>query len=155
MRLELDGEWVMRRRPEPRVQLLRVTRVLDAAADAFQHARDRDTEATGGAAGSTASCIRASGTSFIYHEALVHPAMLLHPSPAQVLIQAAARAPRCARSSLTKRARGAHGGHRPARWCGAAAASADCSVRGSFEDPRARLVIDDARRELERGGARL
>jgi len=49
---------------------------------------------------------------FIYHEAMVHPAMLLHPHPRRVLIMAEEKVRLPVKCLSTNSGRALHGGHR-------------------------------------------
>jgi spermidine synthase len=131
-----------------------VTRVLERRQTRFQTLVIADTEAYGRVLLLDGQLQSSERDEFIYHEALVHPAMLLHPEPAQVLILGGGE-------GATLREVLAHESVREARMVdidGEVVAACRTHLpmfgRGSFEDPRARLVIDDARRDLERGGAR-
>jgi len=91
----------------------------------------------------------AQSDEFIYHEILVHPAMLIHPSPGRVLILGAGEGATL-REAL---------GHRSVRQV----VTVDIDSRvievckkflpewsnGAFEDPRCKIVYDDARKYLE------
>lgn len=90
---------------------------------------------------------------FIYHEALVQPAMVTHPAPRRVFIAGGGEGA-TAREILRHPSVG-----EVVMADIDAEAVAACKTylpdahRGAYDDPRLRLVYDDARAELERAGA--
>jgi spermidine synthase len=84
--ITLDGDWLIDESKRGEVVLLKVVRRLQAATTSFQRAEIVETETFGRALvldGALQSCSR---DEFVYHESLVHPAMLSHPEPKKVAI---------------------------------------------------------------------
>jgi len=91
---------------------------------------------------------------FIYHEALVHPAMLTHPEPRSVFIAGGgegATLREVLRHRSVQRAVMVDLDEEVVRICREYLPSWH---QGSFDDPRTRLIHDDARAVLERGNDR-
>ncbi len=126
------------------VQFFKQRRVLFTGQTRFQAVRIVDTEAFGRLLELDGKTQSTQGDEFIYHEALVHPALLLHPDPKRVLIAGGGE-------GATLREVLLHRGVREAVMVDIDGELVELCRRhlpewsaGAFDDPRARLVIGDA-----------
>jgi spermidine synthase len=84
--ITLEGDWLIDESKRGEVVLLKVARRLHAATTSFQRAEIVETETFGRALvldGALQSCAK---DEYIYHESLVHPALISHPDPKRVAI---------------------------------------------------------------------
>jgi len=128
--------------------LIKARRLIFSARSAYQEIEILDTQAFGKCLMLDGRMQSAQVDEFIYHEALVHPAMVTHPNPESVLIVGGGEG-----ATLREVLR-----HRTVRR--AVMVDIDRQVveacrlflpewsDGAFEDPRTELVIDDARHYL-------
>lgn len=129
--------------------LLRVKSVLYSSRSAYQQIDVLETEAFGRCFILDGRIQSAEADEFIYHEALVHPAMVIHPDPRQVLILGGGEG-----ATLREVLR-----HRTVERVVAVEIDPlviDISRRylpewsdGAFDDPRAEVRIEDAARYLQ------
>jgi len=134
--------------------LLRVKSVLHSSRSAYQQIDVLETEAFGRCLILDGRVQSAEADEFIYHEALVHPAMVTHPDPRQVLILGGGEG-----ATLREVLR-----HRTVER--AVMVDIDPQVieisrrylpewsDGAFDDPRAEVRIEDAFRYLQETGDR-
>ncbi len=130
----------------------RVRRVVVRKKTKFQNALVADTYSFGRCLVLDGEMQSSELDEFIYHEALVHPAMLCHPNPTSVLILGGGEGA-TARETLK---------HRSVREI--VMVDIDGEVvdfcrrhltswhRGSFSSPKLNVIIDDARAYIENGG---
>ena len=150
--MELTGNWFAESVSPDLAVLLRLRAVLFSGATAYQKVEVLDSEVFGRSLVLDGKTQSTEVDEFIYHESLVHPAMLFHPDPKSVFIGG-----------------GGEGGtlrevlaHRSVE--SATMIDLDCEVvelcrahlpnhhRGSFDDPRVTLRHEDARAFLQSGG---
>ncbi len=131
-----------------------VTRILASKKTAYQEMTILETGAYGKALvldGKWQSC---TGDEFLYHEPLVHPAMLAHGDPRSVLILGGGE------GATAREALRWHGVERVVMVDIDEEVVDACRLhlpemhQGAFEDPRLELVIDDAVKLLERADDR-
>lgn len=89
---------------------------------------------------------------FIYHEALVQPAMVAHPTPRRVFIAGGGEGATAREILRHPTVEGVIMADIDAEAVAACKAYLPDAHRGAYEDPRLRLVFDDARAELARAG---
>jgi spermidine synthase len=89
---------------------------------------------------------------FIYHEALVQPAMVAHPAPRRVFIAGGGEGATAREILRHPTVEGVVMADIDAEAVAACQAYLPGAHRGAYDDPRLRLVYDDARAELERAG---
>lgn len=150
MKLELEGDWVVDGDTASDVQLLRVKRTLVSRRTRYQQLEIVDTEAYGRTLLLDGQVQSSERDEFLYHEALVHPALLLHASPHRVLILGGGEGATLREVLAHRSVREAHMVDIDREVVAACREHLPMFSRGSFEDPRTRLVFDDARAELER-----
>ncbi len=150
--MELTGNWFAESVSPDLAVLLRLRAVLFSGATAYQKVEVLDSEVFGRSLVLDGKTQSTEVDEFIYHESLVHPAMLFHPDPKSVFIGG-----------------GGEGGtlrevlaHRSVE--SATMIDLDREVvelcrahlpnhhRGSFDDPRVTLRHEDARAFLQSGG---
>ena len=145
MSISFDGDWLIDESKSGEIVLLRVIRRLQSKTTSFQKAEIVQTETFGRALvldGALQSC---STDEYIYHESLVHPALLSHPDPRKVAILGGGEG-----ATLREVLR-----HRAVesvtmididpevvKFCREHLPSLHC---GAFDDKRSRLVYADAR----------
>lgn len=124
--------------------VLRVNRVLTSLRSDFQHIEVLDTAAFGRVLVLDGQVQSAEADEFIYHEALVHPAMTTHPEPRDVLILGGGE-------GATLREVLRHPSVRRAVMVEIDPQVIEVCRRdlpewsaGAFDDPRTQVVIDDA-----------
>lgn len=130
--------------------LIRVRRRLQRARTSFQRAEVVETDAYGTTLVLDGSLQSSSKDEFIYHESLVHPAMLACPAPRQVAILGGgegATLREVLRHRMVRRATMIDIDEEVVAFCRRHMPSLHA---GAFDDPRARLLFEDARAWLER-----
>jgi len=122
-----------------------ITRVLYRGRTSFQEVEIAETRAYGLALFLDGAPQSAIADEFVYHEALVHPALLAHPEPRQVLIAGGGegatlrevlRHPSVERATMVDM---------DGELLDLAREYLQPMHQGSFDDPRARIVVGDAR----------
>ena len=86
MSVQLDGDWLVDRSKRGEVAALKVLRRLHSARTEFQQAELIETETYGRALVLDGSIQAAAADEYIYHESLVHPALLACQNPARVAV---------------------------------------------------------------------
>lgn len=131
---------------------LEVTRLLHQQQTEFQKLEIADTVPFGRALFLDDKIQSSELDEFIYHEALVHPAMLLHPEPRSVLVVGGGEGATLAQALRHRSVRRAVMIDIDRAAVAACREHLSAWHRGAFDDPRAELVFDDARAYLERCG---
>ncbi len=132
--------------------LLQVNRVLTSLRSAFQHIEVLDTAAFGRMLALDGQVQSSEADEFIYHEALVHPAMVTHPEPKDVLILGGgegATLREVLRYPSVRRAVMVEIDPQVVEVCRRDLPEWSA---GAFDDPRAQVVIEDAVRYLNSVG---
>ncbi|OGD09101.1 MAG: hypothetical protein A2Y86_02480 [Candidatus Aminicenantes bacterium RBG_13_62_12] len=154
MRLELKGDWYIERLTPDEIHGHRIKRRLARVKTAFQTAEVADTYDYGRCLFLDGLVQSTAADEFIYHECLVHPALLLHPRPETVFLAGGGEGaplreilkhPSLKRLVMVEIDRAVvelARLHLPA-WHG-----------GAFRDPRVELHCEDARLYLEKSDDR-
>ncbi len=153
MSIPFDGDWLVDQSKKGETVVLRVIKRLHSATTKFQEAQLVETETYGRALVLDDSIQAAAKDEFIYHESLVHPAMLATPNPVRVAVLGGGEG--AAIREVLK--------HKSVE--SVTMIDIDREVvefcreylpgfsQGAFDDPRTRLVFDDARKWIEQQAA--
>jgi spermidine synthase len=139
------GDWIVDQSKKGDVSLLRVVQRLHVATTPFQKVELVETQAFGRALLLDDSIQAAEADEYIYHETLVHPAMLSLDAPAHVAILGGgegATLREVLRHRTVERVTMVDIDREVVEFCKKYLPSFS---RGAFEDRRTRLVFDDAR----------
>jgi spermidine synthase len=144
MLLENDGVWLHERLSDSEIYASRVGRVLFDARTQYQQVLIVDTPSLGRRLYMDGALQSTEADEFVYHESLVHPAMLAHGAPRRVLILGGGEG-----ATLREVLRWRTVAHVTMVDIDGEAVEA-CKTHlpahhaGAFDDPRARLLIGDA-----------
>jgi spermidine synthase len=144
MLIESDGIWLHERLSDSEIYVSRVGQVLFDAQTAFQRVLIVDTPSFGRRLYMDGAVQSTEADEFVYHESLVHPAMLAHGAPRRVLILGGGEG-----ATLREVLRWRTVEHVTMVDIDGEAVEA-CKTHlpahhaGAFDDPRARVLIDDA-----------
>jgi spermidine synthase len=142
---DLSGDWIIDRSKKGDVSLLRVVKRLHSSTTSFQKVELVETEAYGRALILDGSIQAAEADEYIYHETLVHPAMLSLDSPTHVAVLGGgegATIREVLRHRMVEQVTMVDIDREVVEFCRKYLPGFS---RGAFEDRRTRLVFDDAR----------
>ena len=150
--MELSGNWFVEAVSPGLAVMLRVRQSLFSGQTAYQQVEVLQSDQFGRTLILDGKTQSTEVDEFVYHEALVHPAMLAHPAPRSVFIGGGGEG-----GTLREALR-----HRPVESVTMLDLDAEVVAlcrqhlpqhhQGSFDDPRTRLHHADARAFLEQGG---
>ncbi len=146
MSIDIKGDWLVDGSKIGELTCLRITKRLHAEKTAFQEAQLVETETYGRALILDGSIQAAAGDEYIYHESLVHPVMLAVTEPRRVAVLGGGEGATI-REVLKHRAveqlTMVDIDRQVVEFCREYLPSFH---QGSFDDPRLRLVFEDARK---------
>ena len=149
MSVSFDGDWLVDQSRKGETTLLRIIKRLHSATTEFQEAQLIETEAFGRALVLDGSIQAAAKDEFIYHESLVHPAMLATPNPVRVAVLGGgegATLREVLKHKAVESVTMIDIDREVVEFCREYLPGFS---QGAFDDPRTKLVFDDARKWIE------
>jgi len=147
--ISFDGDWLVDQSKKGETIILRVIKRLHSATTKFQEVQLVETEAYGRALILDDSIQAAAKDEFIYHECLVHPAMLATPNPVRVAVLGGGEGATIREVLKHKSVESVTMidiDREVVEFCREYLPGFS---QGAFDDPRTKLVFDDARKWIE------
>ena len=151
--MELTGNWFAESVSPDLAVMLRLRAVLFSGSTAYQKVEVLDSSVFGRSLVLDGKTQSTETDEFIYHESLVHPAMLCHPEPKTVFIGGGGEGGTLREALAHRSVESATMIDLDREVVELCRAHLPNHHQGSFDDPRVTLLHEDARGYLESGGA--